>query len=151
MSIPSRSTLRRILLVVLALAFACFAGCGKDPTYDGQQRFPISGTVSFDGQPVDGGMISFVPEAGDSNPSGGPILNGKFELPEEQGPNQGRYRVAVVWRKPTGKKRQDSDSGEPIDEVKQIIPPKFNGATTLYATVTDDSEKNVFSFDLKSK
>ncbi|WP_145367431.1 hypothetical protein [Maioricimonas rarisocia] len=138
-------------MLLVALTVIGLTGCGGGPAYDGPRRFPLSGSVTFDGEPVTGGMISFVPEDGKSNPAGGPIEDGTFTIAEEKGANPGPYRVLVYWHKPTGKQIQDSDTGETVDEVRQVIPPEFNGNTSLSVNVTDDPEQNVFEFDLQPK
>ncbi|MFG0335766.1 MAG: hypothetical protein ACF8TS_20595, partial [Maioricimonas sp. JB049] len=66
----------RVELLLVALAVFGLAGCGDGPAYDGPTRFPLSGRVTFKGEPVASGMISFVPEDGNSNPAGGPVEAG---------------------------------------------------------------------------
>ncbi|QDV51841.1 hypothetical protein [Gimesia fumaroli] len=135
----------RALLMVLITSLS---GCGSQKEYTGEKRFPITGTVSFKGEPVSSGMISLIPEDGNSNPAGGPIENGTFSIPEEKGPNKATYRVAVYWRKPTGKKVKDADTGEEIDQVKQVIPAKYNDATELSVVVAGNPEEDVLKLDL---
>lgn len=139
--------------LLFGLSVCCLFGCGAEPPYEGKQRYPISGTVTFQGEPVDGGMIAFVPQEGALNPAGGPIIDGKFEVSEEKGPNAGNYRVQISWMKPTGKQIHDDDSGEMIDEVKEVIPAKYNGATELTEQVKEasgnDSTANQFEFQLE--
>ena len=125
------------------------SGCGSQKDYTGEKRFPVTGTVTFKGEPVSSGMISLIPEDGTSNPAGGPITDGSFSIPEEKGPNKTTYRVAVYWRKPTGKKIKDADTGEEIDEVKQIIPAKFNDATELSVVVAGNPEEDVIDLELQ--
>ncbi|MFH1304763.1 MAG: hypothetical protein ABIK07_27225 [Planctomycetota bacterium] len=136
----------RALLMVLVTSIS---GCGGQSDYTGEKRFPVTGTVSFGGEPVSNGMISLIPEDGTSNPAGGPIENGAFTIPAEKGPNKTSYRVAVYWRKPTGKKMKDADTGEEIDEVKQVIPAKYNDATELSVVVSGDPKTDVIALDLK--
>lgn len=135
---------RALPLILLTLIW----GCGSQSDYTGEKRFPVTGTISFGGDPVETGMIALIPEDGQSNPAGGPIQNGAFTIPEEKGPNKTTYRVAVYWRKPTGKKIKDIDTGEEIDEVKQIIPAKYNDATELSVVITGDPEEDVIELDL---
>jgi len=123
-------------------------GCGSDPPYKGPQRFPLSGKVTFDGMPVDGGTISFI-GPGKSNPSGGSISSGTYEVPEDRGANADTYRVEIHWLKPTGEKVKDEDTGGMVDVVKEVIPAKYNTQTQLKADVKEGNTK--FDFDLSSK
>ncbi len=137
-------------LICALLFFGVIAGCGSKG-YDGEKRFPLSGTITFNGEPVDGGVIRFIGESGTDKerPAGGVITGGKYEIPEGQGVNAGTYQVEVRWSKPTGKQIKDSgDTGEMIDVTEQVIPSKFNEVTELRAEVSGTS--TTFDFDLKS-
>lgn len=123
-------------------------GCGGK-AYEGPARLPLTGKVTFDGQPIDGGTITFVPTIDKARPSGGAIVNGEYKVPEEKGANGGAYRVEIHWHKPTGKKIPDSDTGGLVDEVADVIPLQFNTQSTLTAEVS--ASKTQFDFDLKSK
>lgn len=124
-------------------------GCG-DRGYKGDKRYPLTGKVTFDGVPVDNGIISFKSESGSEKekPAGGVISNGTYSVPEGQGVIAGTYQVEIRWSRPTGKQFKDTnDTGAMIDEVKQVIPAKFNDVTELRAKVGTGSTK--FDFDLK--
>lgn len=123
-------------------------GCGSEPAYKGPQRIPLSGKVTLDGTPLNGGTISFI-AVGKGNPSGGQITAGTYSVPEEQGANAGSYRVEIRWSKPTGEKVKDDDTGGMIDVVKEAIPAKYNTQSELKAEVSAD--KKTFDFDLSSK
>jgi hypothetical protein len=125
-------------------------GCGSDPAYKGDSRVPLSGRVTLDGDPIDGGTITFIPADGKQRVAGGSIVNGMYSIPEEKGANQGVYRIEIRWPKPNGKKLPDSDTGEMKDEVTEAVPPKFNTQSSLTATISA-KEANPLDFDLKSK
>jgi len=65
------------ILGIACLAFTCYSGCGS-----GERRYDLSGTVTFKGQPVPEGYITFEPDASQGN-RGGPghakILDGKYD------------------------------------------------------------------------
>ena len=139
----------------LSFRFVCglllgvaLVGCGGGG-YDGPPRIPLTGKVSLDGEPIDGGSISFIPQSDKQRVAGGPIVAGAYSLPEEQGANEGSYRVEIRWPRPTGKKFKDSDTGEMLDQVDEAVPMKYNGKSELTADVS--AEKTTFDFDLKSK
>lgn len=135
------------VLAVVSLGFF-LTGCGGAAPYEGPKRYPVTGSIKFQGEPVDGGMLSLIPEDGSSNPAGGPITNGTFEIETNKGPNAAAYRVSVHWYKPTGKMIKDPDTGEEIPEVKQVIPAKYNDGTQLTHTFTGDPESDKLDLNL---
>jgi hypothetical protein len=135
----------------IALCFVCLtpAGCSRRD-YEGPQRFPLSGRVTYDGEPIDYGAISFLPTDGSTQrPSGALIENGTYNVTEEYGANAGRYRVEIRWHKLTGTKFRDPDSGEMLDARKEALPPRFHEQSELTAEVS--AEKTTFDFDLRSE
>jgi hypothetical protein len=135
----------------MRLAFVLLLGlglqsCSGEPPYVGEKRYAVQGTVSYDGEPVHNGMIAFI-GSGQQYSTGGVILDGKYSIEQNKGPNAGKYTVEIRWSKPTGKKRKDNDTGEMIDETKEAIPQKYNAASQLTAEVKEGETK--FDFDLK--
>jgi hypothetical protein len=126
---------------------AVLAGCGSS-TYKGDKRYPLAGEVTFEGQPVDLGSISFIPVEGKGRASGGTITDGKYDVPEEQGANAGTYRVEIRWLKRTGKKLKDVESGEMYDERREALPAKLHTNSEL--TVEVPLPENRHDFNLKS-
>jgi hypothetical protein len=127
----------RFGLVALVLPVAFLAGCG------GSNH--IEGTVTLDGQPVDGGTISFINTSGGS--AGGQILDGKYSIESKLA--SGTYKVQIEWLKKTGKTIPNkSDAGTTSDETKQVIPVEYNRQSNLTAEVKSGS--NTFNFELKS-
>lgn len=114
------------------------AGCGQK----GPATYPVSGTVTFDGQPIPEGRISFIPEGGKAAPDSVPIQNGQFQLRVKAG----RHRVEITADRPTGK----------IDPVMGMaprecyIPACYNSQSILTAEVKPDGP-NQFPFELKSQ
>jgi hypothetical protein len=139
----------RILLALAGLALACQAGCSSLETGEFKdERFAVKGTVNLDGKPLESGTIAFVGEGEKQRPAGGPIVAGKFEIPQGQGPNAGKYKVQVRSLKSTGKKFKDSDTGEMKDVMEESLPKRYHDNTILTATVGEQTE---FTFDLVSK
>jgi len=125
------------------------AGCGSRE-YTGPQRFPLSGKVTADGQPVQMGVISFVPEDKTGRVSGGPIKDGAYSVPEPMGPTAGKYGVQIHWNKPTGKKiRNPMDPDNMIDQMMEGLPEKYHAKSELSADVS--AKQTNFDFDLKTK
>lgn len=132
-------------LCILCLAIV---GCGQQE-YSGAKRYPLSGKATYDGQPIDWGSISFLPESGGQRVSGGLITEGTYLVPEAQGANAGQHRIEIRWNKKTGRKLRDPDSGEMYDERKEYLPPRFHAESDL--TVDISAKQTTFDFDLKSK
>jgi hypothetical protein len=128
---------------------AAGAGCGGRG-YDGDQRFPLSGTVTVDGEPMELGVIAFMPKGETVRVSGGPVRNGTFSIPEENGANAGSYRVEIHWNKMTGRKIPNPMMPDTmIDEMEEGLPPRYHRNSELTATVSED--QTTFDFDLESK
>ena len=69
------------------------AGCGSDTG----GRIAVSGSVTYDGEPLPAGRILFTPAEDKPGPSAGePIDDGHFTILAEEGPATGRYEVTVT-------------------------------------------------------
>jgi hypothetical protein len=123
------------------------AGCGSSK-YSGEKRYPLAGEVTFEGQAIDVGSISFIPENDKGRASGGVITDGKYDVPEEKGANAGKYRVEIHWLKRTGKKLKDPESGEMYDERREALPAKVQTNSEL--TVEVPLPDNRHDFKLKA-
>ena len=77
-----------------------------------------------------------------SEPAGGPIKNGKYELQAPPGHSQVEING---WRVVPGKK---DPWGNPLKE--SVIPDRYNGKSTLTVDVSS-SGPNQFNFDLTTK
>jgi hypothetical protein len=123
------------LFVIVAAILCTFSvGCGKSG--------PIaSGNVTFDGQPVEIGMIMFVPiDDKRMTPDSGKIVDGKFSVVTKPG----KKRVVIHASRPG-----------PIDPVMkspvqvEYIPEQYNAKSTLTKEITDSGD-NQFDFPLTS-
>ncbi len=128
------------LLAALA-AVAAPAGCSRG---DGRQA--VTGRVTLDGQPLDGGAINFRPAPGlNANSSGGPITAGQFKLPADRGLAPGKYLVTITAMRETGRTVQDEQMGP----VAETVPVQYKEAGSLEATVAP-GQKADFDFTLTS-
>ena len=125
--------------LALLLAILLAAGCGSDEV----QRYPVSGTVTFDGQPVPDGHIIFASPGGETTPDAGPIVDGQYAFDVQSGAK--RVEIQASREVP----------GAPVDPAmgmaprQEYIPPRYNTQSTLRAEVKPDGE-NEFNFELKS-
>ena len=86
---------RLVRLLGLAAVCAGFLGCAG--ASDGLPRQAVSGTVTFDGQPLAEGRIQFEPASAEAmTPAGGEIKDGRYSIPRDQGPTPGDYRIMIT-------------------------------------------------------
>jgi hypothetical protein len=130
------TTLRLLLVGLMCVVPGLLTGCGSS------EFETVTGTVTFDGQPLPDGDIIFQPSDPKHGPDAGKIIDGKFTLPVRPGSKKVVIRAA---RLVPGKK---GPMGE--DAHEDYIPGKYNDDTTLTADVKPGS-KNDFSFPLTSK
>lgn len=108
---------RRLTWLTAALLLC---GCGGG--MDGPTRYPVSGTVTFDGKPVPKGFITLTPNhaKGNSGPGGGgPIKDGTYSIPEEKGVVGGQYLIKITGTDGVPYK----ESGEDIPDGKPLFAP----------------------------
>ncbi|MFO0956447.1 MAG: hypothetical protein U0800_03145 [Isosphaeraceae bacterium] len=135
-----------ILAVVAAAALPSW-GCGG--ASDGPERQPVAGRVSFDGKPLERGLITFQPVDDKLPVVSAVVEGGEFALPKSEGPAAGPHKVSVWARKATGKKVKDPDNtGLLVEEHRELIPEQYNLRTTLTAEVPPGGEK-ALAFELK--
>lgn len=128
---------------LLACFFVCLAGCTPAPT--GPAQFPVKGTVTFDGKPVESGRILFRKIGEGDRAYGGEITNGDYSFPSEAG----KVKVEITAsRIIPGKFDTSNGTQEPVGEM--YIPAKYNSKSTLEAEVKSSGD-NTIPFDLKAK
>jgi hypothetical protein len=131
-------------LAILAFAAQLIAttgalvGCG--PASD---RLPVSGTVTLDSAPLDGGTIRFTSKGGEKLiATGAPITNGEFHIPGDKGLPPGTYALeisAAATNIPPG-----------ATTAPERIPAEYNSNSQKTVEVTADGE-NRFVFDIVTK
>ena len=136
-------------LAVVAVPLLAIA-CGND---GGPARAPVSGTVWYQGKPVAGALVTFVPEAkGARVASGSTDAKGKYRL--------GTFRSndgAVLGRHRVGIRAEAAPEGPPraADDVqgkrgKLLTPARYANPETSGVTVDVEAGKNnVFDFHLE--
>ncbi|MDZ7620203.1 MAG: hypothetical protein U1E05_24650 [Patescibacteria group bacterium] len=117
------STLRAMLPLMLLALFA--AGCGRS---DG--RRPMTGSVTFNGQPVESGEIIFRAADGARASDAGQIVAGRYALRA----SEGKKRVEITAMREV--QTTQAASGEPPVSFKSYIPAKYNEKSELTIEVT---------------
>ena len=132
---------------IVFLLFILLPGCQSE-------KAKVSGKIFFQGVPIETGKISFDSIDGNAQGSSGEIIEGKYELKNNQALGKG-FMVVRIWGfKKTGKKIIPpvgapgiSSGGELMDEIKMYIPAKHNTSSKQIVEIKL-GEDNVFDFDL---
>jgi hypothetical protein len=130
---------RALYVVVLSIflpAVLSLTGCGGDG------KIPVSGTVSWNGTPVEKGHIVFTPVDPAVTPEGSSIADGKFAFRA----TAGEKKVEIFADRPVG----EPDPVMKLQRYAPYIPTRFNEKTELSVNVEAGGD-NVFPFDLEGK
>jgi hypothetical protein len=127
-------------LILFVVFQASLSGCGNGKAL-------VTGTVTFDGQPVASGMVTFVnDEVGKLVREGAVINQGTFEthLPP------GRYKLELNAQKVIGKRKQKGFDGkdEEVELTDELFPARYNAQTELSEEIKPGS--NTIKLDIKS-
>jgi len=125
-----------------------FAGCRPA----GPQRYHISGTVTYGGQPVPAGAISFIPinaHDQDRGPGHCRFNSGRYESRRGRSPGSGPYRVlidgydGVPFESRLGDEIEQHPMGKPIfgTEVVEIDLPARHGGIFNFELPTQAAAK----------
>ncbi|MHB8898426.1 MAG: carboxypeptidase-like regulatory domain-containing protein [Thermoguttaceae bacterium] len=131
---------QRLVLPATIAAFGLLlSGCGpKHP-----ETFPVTGTVTLDGQPVAGAAVVFTPESGEqataTTDGSGQFELSTFEL--RDGAVPGKHRVTVA--------KTEVEPGEE-EQVVFVVPREYGNATTSPLTCEVQPEMAPVQLDLKS-
>lgn len=132
-----------IRMLVPAMALTALEGCGGEP-----KQLSVTGTVSFNGKPLEDGTIEFTSDSGAGLPVGSMITQGRYELPNPPGLAAATYLVRINSR---GGTREDPDAPPDLEiaapDSGEQIPRQYNEETMLRAVVAADGP-NTFSFEL---
>lgn len=125
----------KVYALSTALVMTCLllSGCGGD----GIPRAAVQGTVTYDGEPVESGVIMFIPET--VAPVALKITDGQYDtesdINDRRGAVIGHCSVQIFANRPTGRSYTDVMTGEKMEETKQFVPAKYNERTELTAEV----------------
>lgn len=126
-----------VTLFCATMLFMLALGCGPS----GPKTYLVTGAVSFDGEPIEEGYITFAPQQRGETPIATKIEGGKYSLYATEGPK----RVSIQASRFVG-------PDNPIMGLRakeQYIPDRYNLETVLEETVTPAGE-NRFVFELSS-
>jgi hypothetical protein len=131
----------RLLLVIPVVAVAFVAlGCSPSSQKGG---YPLTGTVTLDGQPIPEGNLDFLVP----NQKSGPVASAKIE--------NGTYKAYLkegTWRVQVNATRESKTIIPPRKkpELESYIPARYNSQSTLTVEVSPGKD-NHHDFALKTK
>lgn len=142
------------LAAVLAVGMI---GCGQE----GPPRTVITGTVTYNGEPVETGDIVFTPLADtEGASSSAPIVDGQYRTDPRFAVTAGTYNVAIhgYHQKEQTKAEGDAAAHQPegipdplgIRSREHYIPEKYNTQTELQPLIVSGTEGEIVKdFDLE--
>ena|SRR5262249_31418822 len=140
-----------LLLIATALVAGCSSGSNRPPTY------PVSGTVTWKGKPVEAARVIFVPQSAVEAAAGITDAEGKYRLTTfvaGDGAQAGEYRVKVTQYDTQKFTKEDQQkhvmtmeeeqkmvfppNDLPIPPAKNLLPKKYESEATsgIVHTVT---------------
>ncbi len=128
--------------VVLSVLACCVSlGCGGSLP-DEPERVTVSGTVTYDGQPVADGEVRFVPTKGTEAPSSSAVISGgAYKAEFKGGVPVGIHRVEIRGYRPKAGGAAEETPGMAAGETlkEQYLPAKYNAKSELELTVESGS------------
>lgn len=136
------------------------AGCGAD---EGglAARYPVRGTVTYNGQPLASGTINFYPvDPTQARPASGTIQDGSFVLTtqnQDDGAMPGSYKVGITaYQEDRSKidslqKKYGGFTQLDLAKVKKTLltPAKYQDPDTSGLTAEVRAGSNSFTFELR--
>ncbi len=130
-----------------ALGILLLSGCGTD----GPERVPVSGKVTFQGQPVKLGEMRFFPIEGTiASMTGAQIKDGLYEVAHRGGVQVGTHKVEILAFEIKADKPSSGEEkvyGGPAR--RQYLPEKYHKKTELKLTIESGSGHVTHDFELE--
>jgi len=116
-------------VAVFTAAVGLLVGCAGEGDFG-----EVSGTVNYDGKPVEDGAINFFPADGKGPTAGDVIKGGKYTVKKAP---VGTAKVSISGSKVVGKKKvYDTKDSPEMPITQELLPAKYN-------------EKSELTFDVK--
>lgn len=150
-----------LAVAAIVLGGACNRGASKPKTY------PVTGTVTFNGQAVPGATVNFTPKEpaapGQSGPQAASAVTdeqGKYQIgtfAKGDGALPGEYLVSVTKYEgggPTGGGGSEEDyrpplPGEEAPVPKNVLPPQYANPNTSGLSVKVEAKANTYDITLQ--
>ena len=119
-----RSSSWLVITSIICSLSGCSPGIETKPTLE--KVAPVSGTLTFKGQPLDSHQVTFLPTDGRRPAVGLTDSNGRFKLGTndvDDGAPLGTNKISVVF---AARSTVDSASASPIDDPALLPKPKVS-------------------------
>ena len=113
---------RLVVVLLLVTGMGCGSGNTVKPTLE--KVVPVSGTLTYQGKPLENYQVSFLPDDGRRAAVGITDASGKFTLGTNDlgdGAPPGKHKVTVTFAPPT---TDDGATASPIDDPSLLPKPK---------------------------
>lgn len=121
-----------VLLAGLVAFSLTLAGCGES----GTGAVPVEGTVTWEGEPVAGIVVEFMPKEGNRPSQGYTDENGRFKLNytiHEDGAEIGTHDVTFAWV-------PDQEGSKRSEAVQEILELHGEDGTPIQVEITEKTE-----------
>jgi hypothetical protein len=145
-----------IFTVVLTFATVGCGGGEQDPF----ERYPVTGTVTLDGEPLSDATILFVPMTGVTGPKVMlPIVDGAFTAAASHGPVLGSHRVEIRLTPDEAFAHDDEEKWQELQRQRvrvarpASLPVIYNEQSILKADIEKPAgeQPQTLTFELKSR
>jgi hypothetical protein len=155
----------RSFAILSACGVLALTSCGGEDAFG--KRYYVSGTVTYNGTPLEKGKISFIPEDPKGVGASGIIENGSYTLSTgggNDGARAGKYKVTIFAREDaTAKAKADfAKAAKGVDpgylpgqflaraeaQAKSLIPTGYGDVRTTNLTAEVKEQSNTINFPL---
>ena len=146
LSTYSRLAFLRMAVVAVGCAAlaATMVGCDKGT---GLTKVVVTGTITYNGEPIDNGEIRFLPIDATQGPiSGGPIVKGTYKAVSKGGVPVGTHRVEIRGYMPAAVVTGSSTAAVEGGPAVQFVDKTFNDQSELTCKI--DSSTTTKDFNL---
>ena len=127
--------------VISLLAVSILVGCSGGSSLD---TVPVTGTVTWEGDPLEEGRITFRSLEGDRRSFSGKIKDGDYSVETFTGP----MRVSIRASRIVPGEFDESNPDEKVPVGEMYIPPRYNSQSELTSNI--ERGENTVDFDLVS-
>jgi hypothetical protein len=164
--------IRRCFTVLAVCGLVVMTSCGPDDDGLGK-RYPVSGNVTYNGNPLEKGSISFVPDDPKGVGASGAVESGSYTLStggNEDGARAGKYKVTITAKEDSlAKAKADFEKAraarpkggggdlavvprefltKAAAEAKSLIPAGYGNPSTTTLTAEVKEQSNTINFKL---
>jgi len=131
--------MRHLVQAVTLMCVSFFLGCNLDPgpTAHIENVVPVSGMLTYQGQPLEFFQVTFLPTDGRRAATGVTDASGKFTMGTNtagDGAPPGTHQVAIVWVGPPAAEAEGQeqiiDDPSKLPKPKVKIPTKYGNPET---------------------